>query len=400
MTYPPDADVYQQNELAGHIFRTDLGTQFLYTEQFLQSHTRPVATTLPLREEPYTYPAGALAPFFTGLLPEGRRLTALKNSIKASSDDELSLLLAVGEDTVGDIRVLPHGVKLPELHVVQNVLSGVEDFKSINFTDLLSTSGIVDESALPGVQEKVSGKMLTLPLQAATDCYFLKLNPPEYSRVVENESFFLSYARRLKSRTGIAQTKIVTDAKGRPGLLIKRFDRGVDASGKLVRYAVEDACQVLNKYPADKYNISAEEVCIALSQLTSRKVVARQEIFRQFVYAWLTGNGDLHAKNLSIITQENHGWELSPVHDIPSTAPYGDNTMALTLTGKRSGLSKASLVRFAYTIGLREPAAERVIQKTLKDTQNLIEQVSDIGFDSHRQRQLIKTLKNRRRSLQ
>ncbi len=396
----PDADVYQQNELAGHIFRTDLGTQFLYTEQFLQSHTRPVATTLPLREEPYTYPAGALAPFFTGLLPEGRRLTALKNSIKASSDDELSLLLAVGEDTVGDIRVLPHGVKLPELHVVQNVLSGVEDFKSINFTDLLSTSGIVDESALPGVQEKVSGKMLTLPLQAATDCYFLKLNPPEYSRVVENESFFLSYARKLKSRTGIVQTKIVTDAKGRSGLLIKRFDRGVDASGKLVRYAVEDACQVLNKYPADKYNISAEEVCIALSQLTSRKVVARQEIFRQFVYAWLTGNGDLHAKNLSIITQEHHGWELSPVYDIPSTAPYGDNTMALTLTGKRSGLSKASLIRFAHTIGLREPAAERVIQKTLKDTQNLIEQVSDIGFDSHRQRQLIKTLKNRRRSLQ
>lgn len=306
----------------------------------------------------------------------------------------------MGEDTVGDIRVLPHGVKLPELHVVQNVLSGVEDFKSINFTDLLSTSGIVDESALPGVQEKVSGKMLTLPLQAATDCYFLKLKPPEYSRVVENESFFLSYARKLKSRTGIAQTKIVTDAKGRSGLLIKRFDRGVDASGKLVRYAVEDACQVLNKYPADKYNISAEEVCIALSQLTSRKVVARQEIFRQFVYAWLTGNGDLHAKNLSIITQENHGWELSPVYDIPSTAPYGDNTMALTITGKRSGLSKASLIRFAHTIGLREPAAERVIQKTLKDTQNLIEQVSDIGFDSHRQRQLIKTLKNRRRSLQ
>lgn len=78
----PDADVYQQNELAGHIFRTDLGTQFLYTEQFLQSHTRPVATTLPLREESYTYPAGALAPFFTGLLPEGRRLTALKIASK------------------------------------------------------------------------------------------------------------------------------------------------------------------------------------------------------------------------------------------------------------------------------------------------------------------------------
>jgi len=38
-------------------------------------------------------PAGALPSYFSGLLPEGRRLGALRRAVKTSADDELSLLL-------------------------------------------------------------------------------------------------------------------------------------------------------------------------------------------------------------------------------------------------------------------------------------------------------------------
>jgi serine/threonine-protein kinase HipA len=48
-------------------------------------------------------------PFFAGLLPEGARLVALITRLKTSAADEFSLLVAVGGDTIGDVRVLPEG---------------------------------------------------------------------------------------------------------------------------------------------------------------------------------------------------------------------------------------------------------------------------------------------------
>jgi serine/threonine-protein kinase HipA len=45
--------------------------------------------------------SGALPAFFSGLLPEGHRLTVLKNAVKTSLGDELSLPLAVGADVPG-----------------------------------------------------------------------------------------------------------------------------------------------------------------------------------------------------------------------------------------------------------------------------------------------------------
>lgn len=170
-----EADVYKQNKLAGHIARTDAGTSFFYTEEYLQSESIPVATTLLLREEPYEYPAGALAPFFTGLLPEGRRLTALRNFLKASRDDELTLLLEVGQDTVGDVRVIPHGDSLPVTTPIHWEAPTLQNFQQIDFREFIADAGTIDTASLPGVQEKVSGKMLTIPLRNANDFYLLKL---------------------------------------------------------------------------------------------------------------------------------------------------------------------------------------------------------------------------------
>ncbi|WP_267887471.1 HipA N-terminal domain-containing protein [Mycolicibacter sinensis] len=53
---------------------------------------------------------GAVPPFFAGLLPEGVRLGVVTSSTKTSADDHLTLLLAIGADTLGNIRVLPAGV--------------------------------------------------------------------------------------------------------------------------------------------------------------------------------------------------------------------------------------------------------------------------------------------------
>ena len=66
----------------------------------LRSADYPVVTT-----------GGAVPPFFAGLLPEGVRLGVVTSSTKTSADDHLTLLLAIGADTVGNVRVVPAGAE-------------------------------------------------------------------------------------------------------------------------------------------------------------------------------------------------------------------------------------------------------------------------------------------------
>ena len=44
-------------------------------------------------------------------------------------------------------------------------------------------------------------------------------------------------------------------------------------------------------------------------------------------------------------------WSIAPVYDIPSTVVYGDKTLALTLDGKRSGISRKHFLAWATGLG-------------------------------------------------
>jgi serine/threonine-protein kinase HipA len=103
------ADVYKRGIRAATLTRDTLGISFQYLREYLDLGGVPVATTLPLSDQPVRTPAGAVPAFFAGLLPEGRRLSSLRRAVKTSADDELSLLLAVGRDTVRDVQVVPEG---------------------------------------------------------------------------------------------------------------------------------------------------------------------------------------------------------------------------------------------------------------------------------------------------
>jgi serine/threonine-protein kinase HipA len=123
--------------------------------------------------------------FFAGLLPEGRRLTALRRTVGTSADDEFSLLLAVGGDTIGDVQVVPAG-DAPTAATNPVVIA---DFGNVVFADLFAQAigQRPDRIALPGVQDKVSGQMLNMPVRDRSAGYILKLNPPEFPHLVENE---------------------------------------------------------------------------------------------------------------------------------------------------------------------------------------------------------------------
>ncbi|BEK85832.1 HipA N-terminal domain-containing protein [Nocardia seriolae] len=144
------ADVYKAGRRAGVLERTaEGGTEFRYEKDYLADRGTPVATTLPLGPDPVRSIAGAVPPFFEGLLPEGHRLTVLQRAVKTSISDELSLLLAVGNDVPGDVQIIPADQPLIDVPPLVEGDSPAE-LEFARFADE------IDTHALPGVQRKAS----------------------------------------------------------------------------------------------------------------------------------------------------------------------------------------------------------------------------------------------------
>jgi serine/threonine-protein kinase HipA len=403
------ADVYKAGVLAARLPRQGGGTRFSYLPAYLTGGGPAVASSLPLTAEPVLSAAGAAPPYFTGLLPEGRRLNALRRSVKTSIDDELSLLIAAGANPVGDVQIVGHGETLdPDEHAVE-----LDPKTPVDFDALLGDSGLIDPVALAGVQDKLSAGMISMPVASAGRRFILKLNAPEFPHVVENEFVMFRYAARL--RIPLSRVQLIRDVGQRPGLLVERFDRVPVPGGApdaVRRLAVEDGAQVLGLYPADKYNVGYGQVCRALAEYCAAPLPALRNLAIQAAFAWLSGNGDLHAKNVSMVQQPSGEWSIAPVYDIPSTVVYGDKTLALTLDGKRTGISRRHFLAWATGLGLAERAAAQVLELALKASGPLVADLeagtafnatNDDGgppFPAMVTRSWLKELKHRRRLLE
>lgn len=339
------ADVYKAGRLAATLGRTPAGaTEFRYLDSYIADRADPIATTLPLTESPVVSASGSVPAFFAGLLPEGHRLTVLRRAIKTSPDDEFSLLLAVGADAPGDVQLVPAGEPLVEAPALVEGTSAAQ----LDFSQLVDE---VDPQAIPGVQRKASASMISVPVSAGYGRFILKLSQAGYPHLIENEATHLRAARAMKLQ--VAKAELVTDRRGESGLLVERFDR-VREHGSWRRLAFEDATQVLGVPPAAKYNTDAVTVVHALAKITHAPMIAKRNMYLQFLFAWLTGNGDLHAKNIGVLRGVDEKWRIAPIYDIPSTLFYDDDTMALPIMGRTRRLRSRHWREFAAEIGLPE----------------------------------------------
>ena len=393
------ASVFKGGVAAGSLERRREAVVFAYDDGYLRGEGPPVATTLPLSSEPVvTHAAGALPPFFSGLLPEGRRLSALRAAVKTSADDELTLLLAVGGDTVGDVQVLPEG---EEPGAVEPRVT-VEEWSDVRFADLFraSVGGAegaegIDRVAMPGVQDKVSARMIDVPVASESARFVLKLEPPEFPHLVANEAFFLDAARR--SGLEVAEAEVVRDAEGSPGLLVRRFDRVPDASGGVAMLAQEDGCQVLGRYPADKYRLTTEAVVGGLAGVCRAAPVAALTLIRQVAFAYLSCNGDAHARNFSVGRLPGGEWRVTPAYDLPSSYPYSDTTMALSVGGEnREDIGRADFVALGRAVGVRSRAVERALDEMCGRVEEWIDELTTLPFDEGRLRKLRRAIEYRR----
>jgi serine/threonine-protein kinase HipA len=389
------ADVYKGDVFAGQLTRAVHEVAFAYDPAYLERGDDAVALTLPLRPEPTVASGGAVPPFFAGLLPEGARLNALVARVRTSTDDMLSLLIAVGADTVGDVRVVAAGA-VPESPPAQ----AVGPWADLDFDELFAESVGThpDRAGLPGVQAKVSASVISFPVRRGAGRSILKLNPPEYPSLVENEHFFLAAARASGLRA--AHADLVHDRNGQPGLLVERFDRVFRRNQLVTRVWQEDACQVMDLYPADKYLVSSEAMVRALSDACAAPLVAALELTRQLVFAYLIGNGDLHAKNASVHRDPRRGlFTPTPAYDVLSTSPYQDSTMALRVQGRTDGLTRARWLEFGASLSLRQAAVAAAIDEIVAAVDRWLTDLETIGLDQRRTHELRRGIEYRRREL-
>ncbi len=389
------ADVYKNGRLAAVLERHVDSIEFRYHEEYLDDPAEAVATTLPVTAESTMSAPGAVPAFFAGLLPEGRRLSAVRRAVKTSADDEFTLVLAVGTDTIGDVQVVPAGEGPPSLNL--ETADPVAAWDELDFGELFERSIGSDPEfvGIPGVQEKISGQMIAFPMAEGRS--ILKLNPPEFPHIVENEAFFLTAAREANIRS--VEYQIVYDRAGNAGLLIKRFDRlSTEHQPKLL--AQEDGCQVMNRYPADKYQLATAEVINGLATVTGAPKVAAYELLRILTFSYLSGNGDLHAKNLSVYRPDDE-WRVAPAYDLPSTYFYGDFTLALAIAedGRNKDISRRVMIELAKSVGVPQRAAERLVNEQLEASESWLARVDDLPFDERSKHKYVKFVQHRRRLL-
>ena len=363
-------DVFLNDHKVGTIVRTpgDFNA-FSFEEAYRATGGLPVLSLSfksamgGLRKDPRPL-VGTLPPFFANLLPEDKLRDAMERHHEGNvrPGNDFDLLAALGADLPGAVRALPSDGSIA---VGQET---VHDKRKARFS-------------LAGAQMKLSvtkntgkGGGLTLPIDDEEGRYIAKFPSTAFPGVSENEFANLALAAAIgmdvPERELVDQSdfdsipeEFKTLSEGKV-LLVKRFDRGADGH----RTHIEDFAQVFGVYPARKYEGAAyHDIAAALN--TAVSLAAALEFVRRLALAALTGNGDMHLKNWSLIYPGNgNSPALAPVYDVLSTVPYlPADTMALSLGGERSfkGLTVARWKGFANRARLPEPPVLKAVVETV-----------------------------------
>ena len=396
------AHVWKDSQLVGVLERTPDGSYFEYNPDYFANTQQPPLSFQISKGQQRTLSAGVnLHPFFAGLLPEGLRLHALVETMKTSADDLFSLLLASGAETIGDVSITL-GQGSPSSFQAQIDISNLaqEDFgkclkQSLSYGSTISKNS---EASIPGVQEKISAAMISLPVKSKKkkESYILKLNPPDKPQLVQNENFFMHMAKACG--LDVASVELVFDQKKEPGLLVKRFDRWWNKEKReSVKIHQEDACQFLNFYPADKYRLSLREIADGIWDLCDTPILEIAKLIRQVAFSYLIGNGDLHAKNISLMVDpQTHQVKLSPAYDLLSTLPYGDTNMALKMLGRDNHLKRAHFIEFGSKYQINPKAVDSILDEISDNAADWIKRCDEIGLPEKKIIFLKKMMQERR----
>ena len=319
----------------------DAQVLFTFDDGYVEDEARATLSLSCLSESgglyaPAPRPQRELPPFFANLLPEG----ALRAHMAA----------ALGEPADGLAWLTRLGRDLPGAVTIKRAKAGRESApakagRGWRFSLAGSTL------KFPARETRDGG--LEVPPDGAGGTWIVKLPHPLRPALAENEYAMLALARKAGLDAPEARLLEPADIAGCPkqerggkALAVRRYDR--DAAGRPIH--AEDFAQVFGVRPRDKRRtkLGYAEVAWVLSERPGAAGV--RELLRRLTFAVVTGNGDLHLKNLALLYPDRRGPALAPACDLAATAPYDPGAeLALSFGGRRGldGIDERQLRRFA-----------------------------------------------------
>jgi serine/threonine-protein kinase HipA len=222
---------------------------------------------------------------------------------------------------------------------------------------------MVGHTSLSGIQKKISVNLAvdrsTLQVAAEGGTYILKPQTGTYPALPENEHATTQLARLVGIE--VSPNGLIALKDGSLAYIVKRFDRLPD--GHKLRQ--EDFCQLAELSPKDKYDEGSAELCVRLlRKYATEPLVEILKLYRLLVFTWWSGNGDMHLKNFSLLTEEDGILKLTPAYDLVSThlVMPGDR-LAIPIQGKEDNVRRGTWKRFADYCKLPDKAATRVLDE-------------------------------------
>jgi len=301
--------------------------------------------------------------FFSNLLPEGALREYLAARAGVHPGREFILLGQLGADLPGAVTVEPlEDPWAPQPRVEKD--SGRD------------RAAAALKFSLAGVQMKfsalVNGKgHVTIPASGIGGSWIVKLPSPHYPAIAENEYAMMELARsigidvpeiRLLPLEAIGGLPEDVSRVSGQALAVRRFDRRADGG----RVHMEDFAQVFGLYPDDKYK-GRHYAHIAAVLAAEAGEAAVHEFMRRLVFTVLTGNGDMHLKNWTVLYPDGRAAVLSPAYDLVATVPYlPKDSLALNFGGEKDmGRIEPNRVRrFAEKAGLPVNPLWTIVQET------------------------------------
>ncbi len=266
--------------------------------------------------------------------------------------------------------------------------------------EALAKAVIQSQTAVTGVQAKLSlhitgnnkeGTEKRFTIVGLWGGYILKPPSALYPQLPEVEDLTMHLADAAKIKT--APHSLIRLQSGNLAYITKRIDR--TKKGKL---AMEDMCQLTERLTEDKYHGSYEQIGKAILKYSATPGLDVVNFFELLLFSFITGNADMHLKNLSLLEQPVLGMTLSPAYDLVNTAlvnPSDEDEMGLTINGKKKKLKQQDFIAAMNTLKVEEKQQQNIFNKMEKALRKWVELI-DVSFLSVEYKEQYKAIINDR----
>jgi serine/threonine-protein kinase HipA len=279
--------------------------------------------------------------FFVNYLPEEPFADRVAARLSPPPRNFEEWFIALGQELTGSYALTPSGgdlapaeyVELPFENLVESMQSSRHRADAISFN--LNDSQSLPRLSLAGAQDKFAlwfdptnndaDQRFKIPKGRAASTHIFKPESTDtrYPMLPATEYACTKLAQAIALPVPVCE---VVTIGGVRTLVSKRFDRQVTAN-QIKRVHQIDLCQMLNlprerKYASHSNGVDTEQFFSACTHL-SVPALGRRAHLRAWLFNFLIGNHDAHAKNYSFLYRD--GWQVAPLYDLICVIPYLPN---------------------------------------------------------------------------